>query len=242
MSSIRKGLVLATNPAWKVLQFSPGQRSGEWLFADAFEHAPNGIAVLDRDGRVTHANTAFCELIGFRGAELLGLSLSEITNPDDVETEAEQRKRLSTSEIDRYQLVQRLVREDGAAIWVLLSVSVCRRISGLPEAYVLQVESGVGHLSIGNGASPDALAYLLGEAVHEIGNTLTPLMINTQLIVEQSTAAEICDSAHAIFNAARRIAFTLRRLRGLKDSQSVAYLGQARMLDLRTVAPPNKAE
>jgi hypothetical protein len=67
-------------------------------------------------------------------------------------------------------------------------------------------------------------------------------MISTQLIVEQSTAGEICDSAHVIFNAARRIAFTLRRLRGLKDLQSVAYLGQARMLDLRTVAPPNKAE
>ena len=80
--------------------------------------------MLDRDGRIAHANAAFCELIGFRGAELLGLSLSEITHPDDVETEAEQRKRLSTSEIDRYQLVQRLVREDGAAIWVLLSVSV----------------------------------------------------------------------------------------------------------------------
>ena len=238
----RKGLVLATNPAGKVLHFSPGQRSDEWLFAAAFEHAPSGMAILDRDGRLTHANTAFCEILGFRGSEVFGLSLSEITHPDDVETEAEQRKRLATSEIDRYQLVQRLVREDGTPTWVLLCVSVCRRISGLPECYVLQVESGVGHLSIGNGAAPDALAYLLGEAVHEIGNTLTPLMINTQLIVEQSTAGEICDSAHVIFNAARRIAFTLRRLRGLKDSQPVAYLGQARMLDLRTVAPPDKAE
>lgn len=233
---------MATNPVGKVLQFSPGQRSDEWLFADAFEHAPNGMAVLDREGRITQASTAFCEILGFRATELLGLTLGEITYPDDVETEAEQRKRLAVGEIDRYQLVERLVREDGAATWVLLCVSVCRRISGLPEYYVLQVESGEGHLSTGRGAAPDALAYLLGEAVHEIGNTLTPLMINTQLIVEQSIAGEIQDSAHAIFNAARRIAFTLRRLRGLKDLQSVAYVGQARMLDLRTVAPPSKSE
>jgi hypothetical protein len=67
-------------------------------------------------------------------------------------------------------------------------------------------------------------------------------MINTQLIVEQSAAGEIYDSAHVIFNAARRIAFTLRRLRGLKDLQSLAYLSQARTLDLRTVAPPNRAD
>jgi PAS domain S-box-containing protein len=233
---------LATNPVGKVLQFSPGQRSDEWLFADAFEHAPNGMAVLDRDGRITQASAAFCEILGFRATELLGLRLGEITYPDDVETEAEQRKRLAVGEINRYQLVERLVREDGAATWVLLCVSVCRRISGLPEYYVLQIESGEGHLSAGRGAAPDALAYLLGEAVHEIGNTLTPLMINTQLIVERSIAGEIQDSAHAIFNAARRIAFTLRRLRGLKDLQSVAYVGQARMLDLRTVAPPSKSE
>src|SRR6476660_2771609 len=123
MSSNRKGLVLATNPAGKVLQFNPGQRSEEWLFAEAFEHASSEIAALDRDGRITYA-----------------------------------------------------------------------------------------------------LAYLLGEAVHEIGNALTPLMINTQLIVEQSTPGEISDSAHAIFDAARRIALTLRRLQGLKDLQSLASL------------------
>jgi hypothetical protein len=50
--------------------------------------------------------------------------------------------------------------------------------------------------------------------------------------------SEISESANAIFKAARRIAFALRRLRGLEDVQSVAYVGQDRMLDLRTVPPP----
>jgi PAS domain S-box-containing protein len=199
------------------------------------------MALLDSDGRITHASIAFCKMLGFSQSELLGSALSEITHPGDIETEAEQRKRLASGEIDRYQLVERLIREDEAATWVLLSVSACRRISGFPRYYVLQIESAGEHRSTGNG-SPDALAHLLGEAVHEIGNTLTPLMVNTQLIVEASTAGEVRDSAHVIFNAARRIAFTLRRLRGLKDFRSVAYLGEARMLDLRTVAPPRKAD
>jgi len=233
---------LATNPAGKVLQFSSDPRSDEWLFADAFEHAPISMALLDSDGRITHASAAFCKMLGFRPADLLGLGLSEITHSEDVETEAEQRKRLAANQIDRYQLVQRLIRQNGAATWVLLSVAVCRRASGFPQYFVLQVESGDGHLPIGNGAEPDALAYVLGEAVHEIGNALTPLMVNTQLIVERSAADEICESAHVIFYAARRIAFTLRRLRGLKELQSVAYLGEGRMLDLRTIAPPRKAE
>ena len=241
-ASNRKELILATNPAGKVLQFGPGQRSDERLFADAFEHAPNGMALLDGDGRIVQASIALCKMLGFSQSELLGFAFSEITHPGDIETEAEQRKRLASGEIDRYQLVERLIREDEAPTWVLLSVSACRRISGFPNYYVLQIESASEHRSTADGAAPDAWELLIGEAVHEIGNALTPLMVNSQLIVEQSTASEISDSANVIFKAARRIAFTLRRLRGLKDFQSVAYLGEARMLDLRTVAPPERAD
>lgn len=229
---------MAKNPERKVLQFNPGEKSDEWLFADAFEHAPNGMALLDSDGRITQASTAFCNILGFNRTGLLGLGLCEITHSDDVETEAEQRKRLANGEIDRYQLVQRLLRRNGEPTWVRLSVAACRRVSRVPRYYVVQVESGDGHHTNGNGAAPAAIAHLIGEAVHEIGNTLTPLMVNTQLIVEQSLPSEISDAANAIFKAARRIAFALRRLRGLEDGQSVAYVGQDRMLDLRTVPPP----
>jgi PAS domain S-box-containing protein len=226
------------NPAGKVLQFNAGQTSGKWSFADAFEHAPNGMALLDSDGRITHANIAFCEILGFGRPELLGMGLTKITHPDDAETEVEQRIRLAVGEIDRYQLAQRLIREDGVATWVLLSVSGCRGISGAPEYYVIQVESAGEHLPIKNGAAPDAMAYRVGEALHEIGNALTPLMVTTQLIVEQSKSDDIRDSARVIFNAARRIAFTLTRLRDIEASHSMALLGKGRMLDLRMAAPP----
>jgi len=79
-------------------------------------------------------------------------------------------------------------------------------------------------------------------AMHEIGNTLTPLMMNAELIVEQSMGEPISEFAHEIFKAARRIAFTLRRLRKIDDSQPVAYLGSHRMLDLRMVPPRKTGE
>jgi hypothetical protein len=75
-------------------------------------------------------------------------------------------------------------------------------------------------------------------ALHEIGNCLTPLMVNTEMIMEQSARGDVREIAQQIFNAARRIAFTLRRLRPIEEHQSVAYLGQNRLLDLRIVAPP----
>src|SRR6185503_11326442 len=101
-----------------------------------------------------------------------GVSLSEITHPDDVETEAEQRKRLAAGEIDKYQLVQRLICENGAPLWVHICVSACRGLSGAPTQYVLQAEKSCGHASVASDTSPDALEHLLGDVVHELGNTL----------------------------------------------------------------------
>jgi PAS domain S-box-containing protein len=196
------------------------------------------MALLDCDGRIRQANIAFCEILGFACAELLGIGLTQITHPDDADTEAEQRMRLAVGEIDRYQLAQRLIRQGGAPAWVLLSVAACREISGSPEYYVIQVESAGEHLPTRNGAAPDALAYRVGEALHEMGNALTPLMVNTQMIVEQSKSNDISDLARIVFNAARRIAFTLRRLRDIEASQSTLLFGKGRVLDLRMIAPP----
>jgi hypothetical protein len=78
-------------------------------------------------------------------------------------------------------------------------------------------------------------------AAHEIGNSLTPLMLNTEMILEHAKKRELRDSAHEIFKAARRIAFALRRLRGIEDGPAVAYVGQHRMLDLRLISPPPPA-
>lgn len=229
---------MAAIRAGKTLYFNPQRQADERFFADVFDHAPNGMALLDNAGRITEANIALCNLLGFGRTELVGLSASEITHADDAETEAEQRRRLGNAEIDRYQLVQRFIRKDGKPTWIYLSVSAGRSTSELPDYYVLQVERAAGHLLANHGAMHDALADRVDDAMHEIGNTLTPLMVNTQLIVEQSQSGDICDSAQVIFKAARRIAFTLRRLRGIEDVQAVAYVGQHRMLDLRMVAPP----
>lgn len=237
---------MATFRLEKSLRSTPWQRADERLFAMAFEHSPNGMAVLDADGNFVHANHTLCNLLGFARDELLELNAIAVTHPEDAGTETEQRRRLAAGEIDRYQLVQRFMRRDGEITWVRLSVSASRRDSAAPEFYIIQVESSAPDPASASGEAHDSWLARVGEAtlsaVHEIGNTLTPLMLNTQMIVEQSKRDDLSESAQEIFKAARRIAFTLRRLRGIKDGQPVAYLGQDRMLDLRLVAPPKREE
>jgi PAS domain S-box-containing protein len=215
---------------------------GEPLFADAFENAPNGMALIAADGSIIQANRSLCRMLGFTKNELRALSSSDITHPDDLPTEVEQNRRLAAADIGRYELVQRYIRKDGEKIWVRLSVSTTRRNREGPVCFIAHVETVPPQNTANAGDSRDAWLARFGDATlsafHEIGNSLTPLMLNAEMIVEESKRAEIRESAHEIFKAARRIAFALRRLRSIEDRQPVAYLGQSRMLDLRRVAPP----
>jgi PAS domain S-box-containing protein len=194
------------------------------------------------DGTIVQANRALCQMLGFSSGELQHLNSSDIMHADDLETEAEQRRRLIAADIGRYELVQRFVRKDGQNIWVRISVSATRRPCCEPSYLIAQVESAPLHNSADTGHTHDEWLARFGDAtlsaIHEIGNSLTPLMVNTEMIVEQTRRADVRDSARQIFKAARRIAFALRRLRGIQDPHAVAYVGQDRMLDLRMVRPP----
>ncbi|HEX9083598.1 MAG TPA: PAS domain S-box protein [Gemmatimonadaceae bacterium] len=216
--------------------------TSESLFADAFENAPHGMALIAADGSIIQANGSLCRMLGFTKSELNGLNSSDITHSDDLQTEAEQNHRLAAADIGRYELVQRYIRKGGEAIWVRLSVSATRRNPGEPVCFIVQVESVAPQDSVDREDSHDVLLARFGDATlsafHEIGNSLTPLMLNAEMIIEETKRSDIRESAHQIFKAARRIAFTLRRLRGVQDVQPVAYLGESRMLDLRLVAPP----
>jgi PAS domain S-box-containing protein len=214
----------------------------EAVFEDAFENAPHGMAVLAADGSVVRANRSLCQLLGFARTELQTLSCVHFTHPDDFQTESQQRRRLAAADIGRYELVLRYLRKDGEPVWVRIAVSAARRgVSGC-DFLVVSVErlpvpgsSAGGRRGAGRSRQFSDAAL---SAAHEIGNSLTPLMLNTEMILEHAKKRELRESAQQIFKAARRIAFTLRRLRGVEDTAPVAYVGEHRMLDLRIIAPP----
>jgi PAS domain S-box-containing protein len=215
----------------------------EAVFEDAFENAPHGMAVLAADGSVVRANRSLCQLLGFARTELQTLSCVHFTHPDDFQTESQQRRRLAAADIGRYELVLRYLRKGGMPVWVRIAVSATRR--GVSESgfLVLSVERlpapGMSAGRRGAGRSRE-FSDAARSAAHEIGNSLTPLMLNTEMILEHAKKRELRESAQQIFKAARRIAFTLRRLRGIEDTAAVAYVGEHRMLDLRIIAPPGE--
>lgn len=215
----------------------------ELLFAEAFDSAPHAMALISANGSILQANRLLCRMLGFRNTELTDLTLADITHPDDLATDTEQRYRLACSDIGRYELVVRYVRKNRETIWVRTSVAATRRISGAPLCFVAEIESLTPRKSDDSADLPEVSLSRFSDAtlsaIHEIGNCLTPLMMNSEMIVEQAPRDDVGDLAKQIFKAARRIAFALRRLRPIEDPRPAAYVDQNRLLDLRVVAPPH---
>ena len=214
------------------------------LFAAAFENAPHPMALIGSNGILLQANRSLCGFLGFTRSELCALKAGDIVHPDDVCTEHEQRKRLAAADIGRYDLVQRYVRKDLRTVWARVSVSAVRSALLDETFFVAELEPVPPHNCAEAEAGDEVWFARLGEAslsaVHEIGNTLTALMLNTEMLVERPRSEDVSEAAEAIFKAARRIAFALRRLRRVQDPVPVAYVGQNRLLDLRLLAPPSQ--
>src|SRR4051812_39458620 len=78
---------------------SAGRRDGarqlnEQDFGDAFEHSAMGMALVAPDAKPLRVNQAFCDMLGYTRAEMLSLSVADITHPDDVAEHLDQWARI----------------------------------------------------------------------------------------------------------------------------------------------------
>ena len=60
-------------------------REAHERFRSAFEHAPIGMGMSDLEGTIIQTNAAYGEILGRRPEDLAGMTISDITHPDDRE-------------------------------------------------------------------------------------------------------------------------------------------------------------
>ncbi len=91
-------------------------------FRMLFERASVGIISVGPDGRTVEANPAIERLLGYDPGELVGMSFTAFTHPEDVDVSKGLFQELLDRERPSYQYEKRYVRKDGEAIWVRVSV------------------------------------------------------------------------------------------------------------------------
>jgi len=96
----------------------------ELRFQHLFEEAPIGCCLVDREGRICTANTAFARMLGYSHEELALKGFWEITAPEDMDRSLVNFQELISGVRDFYQMEKRYLRKDGAVIWGKLTVSL----------------------------------------------------------------------------------------------------------------------
>jgi diguanylate cyclase (GGDEF)-like protein/PAS domain S-box-containing protein len=115
-------------------------RDSEQRFASTMELAAIGIAHVGDGGEFIYANPQLCEMLAYGEGELLGLTVGDITHPDDAGMTDDLRDQLRSGAIKSFKVEKRYLRKDGTPLWVGLTIAVKRDRRGQPVYDVSVVE------------------------------------------------------------------------------------------------------
>jgi PAS domain S-box-containing protein len=102
-------------------------------FRAVFELAGSGKAMVEAaTGRFVRVNHKLCEMTGYESEELLAMTFTDITHPDDRAWSTRESNRMMTGEIPVYNAEKRYVRKDGQVIWVHIIATLIRDADGNP--------------------------------------------------------------------------------------------------------------
>ena len=174
------------------------QRS-ESRFRLAMEAAPTGMAISGLDRSFIAVNPALCRMLATDSESLVGATMGDIVNAVDDDLDLRMRDEVLTGASQSVTREVRLIRTDGATVWVQHAISLLRDEHGQPQSYVSQMVNVTEARE-----AREALHYM---ATHD---SLTQLLNRRELIAR---VAQVL--AHAP-RAGARLAILFADLDGLK--------------------------
>jgi PAS domain S-box-containing protein len=123
-----------------LLRTKEALRESEHRLRSIFNQAAVGIALAAMDGHFIDLNRRFTEILGYSEAELLRITFTELTHPDDRAMTATAVRQLIAGEIPEYTLEKRYLRKDGSTVWSLTTVTLMKDASGEPVRFIGVIE------------------------------------------------------------------------------------------------------
>ena len=111
----------------------------ERRFRLAFENNTAGMAIADLDSHFLDANGAYCEMLGYSKEELLKLSISDITHPEDRSLTEEMNRRLTSAEVARTDYSKRFIHKDGHVVYGKILTGIVKSDKHSPSYLVASV-------------------------------------------------------------------------------------------------------
>jgi two-component system cell cycle sensor histidine kinase/response regulator CckA len=176
-------------------------------FRRLFECAPVGVVLVDLEGRIFAANAVLAHLLGLTEAALLGLGVTDLSRPADVELIQKQFGELAAGNREGYSVDRHWVRGDGARVDVHVTGMLVRDSEREPQFAVALVQplDEVKELRETVGAARSA--------AHDFNNLLTAIVGQSELVLSRVPPGDPTHSrVEQIRDSARRSVSLVRSL------------------------------
>ncbi len=118
-------------------------RESQQLFKKIFDGSPVPMSLFEvPSGRLVSANRAMADFFGYTVEQLVGMTLQDLTHPDDMAADMALFERVMAGELLTYEIEKHYARADGTVMWGLLRISVIGDLqdhSGLGLAHIVDV-------------------------------------------------------------------------------------------------------
>lgn len=142
-------------------------REQEQRLAATYEHAAIGIAEVAPDLTFLRVNEAICAITGRSREELLSGKLFRYTLADDTDPDRQAFRKQIAGDLEFYSVEKRLIRGDGAVLWVSVRSSPVRSASG-QLLYLVRVVQDITERK----RAERRQKLLVDELNHRVKNTL----------------------------------------------------------------------
>ena len=120
------GIIIIFNDVTDPKQMGEELARSEALFKGIYTNAPNGIVLLDQDGRLIQPNDQFCDMTGYTKEELQHDSFTLLILPEDIEESQISLRELLSHRVPFLEMERRILCKAGTVIWVDLRATVFR--------------------------------------------------------------------------------------------------------------------
>lgn len=115
-------------------------RESEERFRKVFEESPFGMVMTGKEQGIIKANSAFCNMIGYKEDELNGLTFRDFTHPDYISKDELSIMKLIAEEFPIYHTEKKYIRKDGFVIWGSTTISLIRNKNSEVQLFLAMVE------------------------------------------------------------------------------------------------------
>jgi len=114
-------------------------RQSERHFRSFFDLGLIGMAITSLEKGWVEFNATLYKMFGYSREDFARLTWTELTHPEDLESDLAQFNRVLAGEIDGYTLEKRFIRKDGSTLFAVISANAVRNNDGTVDYFVALV-------------------------------------------------------------------------------------------------------